>query len=459
MKKLGKIFVCQSCGRQESRWLGRCPACGAWNSFIETTPSDTATGQASNESAPRKESKLTSLNDIDAAEARRLGTGLTELDRCLGGGLVKGSVVLLGGEPGIGKSTLTLQLLDQLQTDLPLVLVAGEESAAQVKLRSRRLGITRNSIMVIEETRVGHIEEALRGIEPGCVVVDSIQALRSPEAGDIPGTINQVKYGAYELSEWARLRGVPLIFIAHVTKGGLIAGPKTIEHLVDTVLQFEEAEAGLRLLRALKNRFGSVDELGLFRMEESGLVEVSNPSQVFLHYRSGPPPEGTAIAAVIEGSRALLVEVQALTVSAKAGLGRVTSDKIDSTRVQRVAAVIEKHLGLSFTDQDIYVNVGGGLRLTEPAVDLPLALALISARTRRPLKPGLCAAGELSLAAEVRSVGALRRRIKAAQDLGMKLFVCRGESEDFVHSVSKLNEVVSLLAESTPKTPSSQEKV
>ncbi len=401
----------------------------------------------------RKVAGLTPLADIDVTEARRLGTGMAELDRCLGGGLVKGSVVLLGGEPGIGKSTLTLQLLDRLQTDLPLVLVAGEESSAQVKLRSKRLGISRSDILVIEETRVTSIEQALQDIEPGCVVVDSIQALRSPEAGDIPGTINQVKYGAYELSEWARLRGVPLIFIAHVTKGGLIAGPKTIEHLVDTVLQFEEAEAGLRLLRALKNRFGSVDELGLFRMEESGLTEVPNPSQVFLQNRDGPMPAGTAIASVIEGSRALLVEVQALTVSAKAGLGRVSSDKIDSTRVQRVAAVIEKHLGLSFTDQDIYVNVGGGLRLSEPAVDLPLALALISARTQRPLLRGLCAAGELSLAAEVRSVPALKRRLKAAVDLGMNLLLCRGEAEEFVQPVKRLNEVLAFLTESSSGRP------
>ena len=445
MKKNQKVFVCQACGKQETRWLGRCPSCGAWNSFTEElAPNSPET--SSNQGESMRPSSLLPLRDIDASQAQRISTGIQELDRCLGGGLVLGSVVLLGGEPGIGKSTLTLQILEHLQTKLPVVLVAGEESSAQVKLRAQRLGIKRTDILVIEETRVGRIEQLLRDIKPGFVVIDSIQALRSPEAGDIPGTINQVKYSTFELSEWARLHGVPILFIAHVTKGGLIAGPKLIEHLVDTVLQFEEAEAGLRLLRALKNRFGSVDELGLFRMEEGGLVEVSNPSHVFLEARLGPPPVGTAVAIVIEGSRALLIEVQALTVVAKAGLGRVSSDKIDSTRVQRVAAVIEKHLGLVFSDQDIYVNVGGGLRITEPAVDLPLALALISARTQRPLPPGLCAAGELSLAAEVRSVTAARRRLKAAQDLGMTKVVGRWEETDSVTlAVSHLKEVMGLL--------------
>lgn len=427
--------------------MGRCPSCGAWGSFQQTlvTKNEPTAGARSSEPAGRP---LVPLADIDASQARRLSTGMAELDRCLGGGLVQGSVVLLGGEPGIGKSTLTLQLLDRILTDLPLVLVAGEESAAQVKLRAQRLGIRRSSIQVIEETRVNRIEQVLRDTNPGCVVVDSIQALRSPEAGDIPGTVNQVKYGAFELSEWARIAGVPLILIAHVTKSGLIAGPKLIEHLVDTVLQFEEAEGGLRLLRALKNRFGSVDELGLFRMEDGGLIEVSNPSQIFLQAREGPPPVGTAVAAVIEGSRALLVEVQALSVSAKAGLGRVSSDKIDVTRVQRVAAVLEKHLGLGFSDQDLYVNVAGGLRITETAVDLPLALALLSARTQRPLPAGLCAAGELSLAAEVRPVSAVRRRLKAAQDLGMRRFVTRSDETDpFVAGVRTIRDVVDLLAD------------
>lgn len=423
MKKRQLNYVCQECGRREPRWLGRCPGCGAWNSFLQEQAPDPREREV--DSAPRR--TPLPLNQIDITPQRRVSTGIGELDRALGGGLVPGSVVLLGGEPGIGKSTLTLQLLDQLRDEGPLLLVSAEESAAQVRLRALRIGVSRKDLYILEESRLARIEAALRDRPPRCVVIDSVQALRALEDGEAPGTVSQVRYAAFELSEWARASGSPLWLIAHVTKSGLIAGPKLIEHLVDTVLLFEEAEGGVRLLRAVKNRFGSVDELGLFRMEERGLVEVNDPEELFLQRRLASPPPGSAIAVVIEGSRVLLVEVQVLTVPAKAGLGRVTSDRIDSTRVARVAAVIERHLGLTFSDHDIYINVAGGLRLSEPAVDLPLALALLSARMQKPLPQGLASAGELSLAGEIRPIPHQRRRWRAALDLGMHLYLSPGE--------------------------------
>lgn len=428
MAKKTKVFICSACSHQESKWLGRCPACGAWNSFSEEavgpeakSPFGRAPAVAS-DGTPRRVHSLP-LDAVEPQEDFRLDTGLPEVNQVLGGGLPRGAGILIGGEPGIGKSTLLLQVAAQVKTPGRILYISGEESAAQIKQRADRLGLRRPGLEILVETNVTQILNVLEKIKPVVVIVDSIQTLYSPEAGDIPGTVNQLKYSTYEILSWCKERDTALFLIGHMTKGGALAGPKLIEHMVDTVLHFEQGTGDVRILRAAKNRFGSVDEIGLFAMEEVGLKQVLNPSALFLVQREGELPAGIAVATIFEGTRALLVELQALTVPAKGGMSRIFSDRVDSARVSRVAAVLEKHLGLKFSDQDIYVNVAGGLRIQDVGVDLALALALYSARTGLSLPTGLAAAGELSLAGEIRPVPHLRRRVKAALDLGFLSFL------------------------------------
>ncbi|MBL8966248.1 MAG: DNA repair protein RadA, partial [Spirochaetaceae bacterium] len=361
------------------------------------------------------------IGAIDPGEGARIPTGSGEVDRVLGGGLMRGSAVLIGGEPGIGKSTLLLQLCARAAAPGRILYVSGEESPAQIRLRADRLGCLREGLEVFSSGELERIRAVLDTVKPSLVVIDSVQTLRAEEAGAVPGTANQIKYCVQELVAWAKERLAGLFLVAHVTKEGLIAGPKAAEHLVDAVLTFEQSEAELRTLRASKNRFGSAEEVGIFRMGEKGLEEVADPSGLFLVRREGGLPAGVAVAPVHEGSRILLVEIQALSVPAKAGLTRVYSERIDSGRVARVAAVLEKHTGLRFSDQDLYVNVAGGMRLTEPGIDLALAAALYSARSDTPLPQGSALAGELSLAGELRPVRQMRRRARAARALGLDL--------------------------------------
>lgn len=413
------VFVCKECQHEESKWLGRCPQCGAWNAFEETS-AVTAKAPSVAVGAPRPTSggKSIPLDALEAREDGRLDSGIGEVNQVLGGGIVRGASVLIGGEPGIGKSTLLLQMAARVKTPGRILYVSGEESAAQIKMRADRLGLSRPGLEILVETHVPVITGVFDRIKPVVIVIDSIQTLYNPDAGDVPGTVNQLRYGCHEVLQWAKEHEAAVFLVAHMTKGGQIAGPKLIEHMVDTVLHFEQAAGDVRILRAAKNRFGSVDEVGLFTMDERGLAEVTNPEALFLIRREGELPPGIAVAPIFEGSRALLVEIQALTVPAKGGLSRISSDRIDSSRVSRVAAVLEKHTGLRFSDQDLYVNVAGGMRINDPGAELPLALALYSARTGTPLPPGVAAAGELSLAGEVRPTTHLRRRVKAAADLG-----------------------------------------
>lgn len=415
-KKSALVYRCANCGRAEPKWLGRCPDCGQWNSFRESSKSQ-AGPDVAGETFPLP------ILSIDPGERARIATGFPEMDRVLGGGLMRGSSVLLGGEPGIGKSTLLLQLCARTSAPGRVLYVSGEESPAQVRSRAERLGALRDGIEVFCSGDLGLARAALDSLKPSLVVVDSIQTMRADEAGAVPGTANQVKYCAQELSAWAKARGAALVMVAHVTKDGMIAGPKAAEHLVDAVLGFEQGEGELRVLRAAKNRFGSSEEVGLFRMGEAGLSEVADPSGLFLVRREGGMPAGVAIAPVHEGSRVILVEIQALTVPAKAGLTRIYSERIDTARASRVAAVLEKHTGLRFSDQDIYVNVAGGMRLAEPGIDLALACALYSARSGAPLPALSALAGEISLAGEVRPIRQMRRRAKAAAALGFKRVV------------------------------------
>jgi DNA repair protein RadA/Sms len=419
------VYECSGCGHQEPRWLGRCPECGTWNSFAEAAGETTAPRAARRGSSGAVPIPLAS---IETREGMRMDTGIGEMNRVLGGGLMRGSSVLVGGEPGIGKSTLMLQVAARAAGPGRSLYISGEESPGQLRMRADRLGVTTPSVEVLAETELTNIMQALEHVKPVLIVVDSLQTLFTREVNALPGSVNQIKACTQELVEWARSRGTGLFLVAHVTKEGSIAGPKIVEHLVDTVLSFEQASAEVRTLQAVKNRFGSVDEIGFFRMTETGLAEVEDASRLFLTRRDGEIPPGVAIAPVFEGSRALLVEIQCLTVPAKSGISRIYSDRIDTGRVARMGAVLEKHLGLPLADHDIYVNVAGGIRITEVGVELPLALALHSARTSKALPPGVAVVGEVSLTGEVRPVPGMEKRARACRELGYATLV--GPAED-----------------------------
>ncbi len=419
-KKNGSIvYKCSNCGYTQPRWLGRCPECGEWNSLEEIIIDRNNITPAGRGKEAVEKQKPVILSTIQAQENTRLSTGIGEFDRVLGGGATKRSAILLGGEPGIGKSTLLLQTAATVACNGTKVLyISGEESAAQIKERSDRLGLNCNGINILCTSRLEDSLDALDSLTPGFVIIDSIQTIYSAEAGIIPGTVNQLKYCANEFISWVKERESVLIMTAHVTKEGTIAGPKSLEHMVDTVISFERNADDIRFLHAQKNRFGSVDEIGIFSMTEKGLEPVINPASLFLTNRKENQPAGVACTPVFEGSRVFLVEIQALTVPAKASISRIYSEKIDSGRVARVAAVIEKRCGLCFSDQDIYVNVAGGIKLSESSIDAALAAALYSARTDIAVKNGTAVFGELSLAGEIRPVTKTKQRIKAAEGLG-----------------------------------------
>ena len=427
MAKLRALFECSGCGHQEPKWLGRCPECGKWNSFTEAAAAEQPSRAAQSKS--RKTAVPIPLSSIESREGMRLDTGIAEMNRVLGGGLMRGSSVLVGGEPGIGKSTLMLQLASRTPSPGRSLYISGEESPGQLRMRADRLGVSSDRIEVLAETELTAVMQVLEQVKPVIAIVDSLQTLYTREVNALPGTVNQIKVCTQELVEWARTRGTGLLMVAHVTKEGAIAGPKLVEHLVDTVLSFEEASAEVRTLQAVKNRFGSVDEIGFFRMTENGLAEVEDASSLFLTRREGEIPPGVAVAPVFEGSRALLVEIQGLTVPAKSGISRIYSDRIDSGRVARMAAVLEKHLGLHLAEHDIYVNVAGGIRIAEVGIELPLALALYSARTGVPLPARTAVIGEVSLTGEIRPVPGLEKRARACRELGFETLIGPGGPE------------------------------
>jgi len=451
-KKTGATaFRCSQCGYTQPRWLGRCPDCGEWNTLEEVIIQDagmSASGSGAGGSARNGKSavipRAVPLSSIDAQDGARLTTGIPELDRVLGGAAMKRSAVLVGGEPGIGKSTLLLQAASAAATNGRILYVSGEESAAQIRSRADRLGIPVDRIEILCTGRLEDIERALNEVNPVFVIVDSIQTVYSPDAGAVPGTVNQLKLCAHELVSWVKERDSVLFLVAHVTKDGTIAGPKALEHLVDTVISFERNDEDVRFLRALKNRFGSVDELGIFQMTAKGLLAVEDPSSLFIVRRTGALPPGVAVVPVFEGSRVFMIEIQALTVPAKSSMTRVYSDRIDAARVSRVAAVLEKRIGIRFSDQDIYINVAGGMRPGESVIDLALAVALYSARTDIPAPPGTALIGELSLAGEVRPVGRLKARVKASLGLGFTTVIAP-EAESGAKAVRDIREMVALL--------------
>ena len=411
MAKQKTHYVCSDCGHREPKWSGRCPECGEWNTFseVEAKPKGQTPATVATASVP--------LAAVAEEVAVRTSSGIDEVNRVLGGGIVRGSAVLVGGEPGIGKSTLMLQIAAKTETKGRVLYVSGEESSEQIRARASRLELLSSTVEVLCETNLDAILATVEVMKPVMLIVDSIQTLVSDEAGPVPGTVNQIKFATHALVAWSRRHGAALFMVAHVTKEGSISGPKVIEHVVDTVLYFDQSDTDLRILRANKNRFGSVNEIGLFTMKATGLEEVRQPDLLFLHHRSGAMPAGVVVAPVFEGTRILLVEIQALVVPAKGSFSRVFSERIDSGRVSRISAVIEKHLGLRFSDQDIYVNIAGGMRISEVGVELPLALALHSARTSVPIQAGTAAAGELTLAGEIRPIQRMETRANAVREL------------------------------------------
>ncbi len=410
-------FVCQQCGSQQPKWVGRCPNCGGWNTLVEERVVAPPKGRG----APARAARApVSLADVPADAEERMPTGIGEFDRVLGGGVVQGSCVLLGGDPGIGKSSLLMQASAQVASRGTVLYVSGEESAAQVKLRARRFGISGEGILMLAETDLGTVIETIRRIHPAFVVVDSIQTMTSDLIGSAAGGVAQLRECTARLLEVAKGDTVPIFLVGHVTKEGAVAGPRVLEHIVDAVLYLEgERFHAFRILRATKNRFGSTDEVGVFEMGEAGLREVTNPSEVFLQERSRGVP-GSVVVPTVEGTRPLLVEVQALVTPTSFGLPRRTVNGADPQRVLLLLAVLATRAGLSLGSYDVYVNLVGGLRVREPAADLALAVAVASALRDRATDPRTIFAGELGLGGEMRRVQRLVARLREAQRLGFE---------------------------------------
>ncbi len=418
MAKIEKIktnFVCQQCGKESPKWLGRCPECQAWNTMVETTITRTPASKVSVRGAPVRK-----LSSIELKNADRTPLPNNELNRVFGGGLVAGSISLIGGEPGIGKSTLLLQVANMIAGIRGnAVYVSAEETEHQIKLRAQRLGINGDNLYLMSETDLSVIINELDNLNPGFVVIDSIQTVGLPEVPAAPGNITQVRECTLRLMQWAKASEVPVFIVGHVTKSGDIAGPRALEHIVDVVLYFEGAPfSSYRLLRCAKNRFGSTNEVGVFEMVEKGLVQVENPSQAFLveHEEN----IGSAIVPIMEGNRPLLVEIQSLATTSYFGMPRRVANGVDYNRLLLIIAVLTKRAGLRLGNQDVLVNVAGGLKIEEPGADLSIALSIASSFYDSAVKPGLVAIGEIGLSGELRSVIQLDRRVSEAARLGFK---------------------------------------
>lgn len=413
------LFYCTECGNETAKWSGQCPACGAWNTLVEA-PAQAKSGKAAAAASKHGSGKPKLLSELDTQEEIRFTTGVGELDRVLGGGAVRGSVVLVGGAPGVGKSTLLLQLCGLVGGSERVLYVTGEESRRQLKMRAQRLGVSEGEIYVLAETQLAEIEAQIEAVQPTVVIVDSIQTMFDTEIAAAPGSVSQVRECTMSIMRLAKADGFTAFVVGHINKEGSIAGPKVLEHMVDAVLYFEgERNLSYRILRAIKNRYGSTNEIGVFEMGDSGLDEVSNPSQAMLEGR----PEnvsGTCVACVIEGSRPILAEVQALVSKSGYPSPRRMATGFDYNRLALLLAVLEKRCGYFFGTLDAYINVVGGLRLDEPAADLPVALALVSNLTDKPIPEDLIAFGEVGLAGELRAVNRVQMRIKEARRLGFK---------------------------------------
>ena len=430
------IFFCQNCGHEENKWLGQCPMCKEWNTFVEEKVSSVKTSSAKD----RKETQIVTLSSVSTEEDERMQTTIKELDRVLGGGIVPGSLVLVGGDPGIGKSTLLLQVCQKLSSMKKKVLyISGEESLKQIKLRANRMGEFSEHLYLLCETNLGIIKDVIERQKPDMVVIDSIQTMYNEEVGSAPGSVSQVRESTNILMQLAKGLNISTFIVGHVTKEGTVAGPRVLEHMVDTVLYFEgDRHASYRILRGVKNRFGSTNEIGVFEMQKSGLVEVENPSEYMLNGR----PEnasGSVVACAMEGTRPMLMEIQALVCKTNFGMPRRTSAGIDYNRVNLLMAVLEKRLGLPLSEYDAYVNIAGGIKMNEPAADLGIVMAIISSYKNRPIPEDTIIFGEVGLSGEVRAVTMPEQRVSEAKKLGFKTCIIPYVSVETVKDVKDIN--------------------
>jgi DNA repair protein RadA/Sms len=419
MARERSVYTCSECGGTSAKWLGKCPACGAWNTLVESI-AETAGATKHRYQSLAGRAEVATLSQIEATDVDRQPTGIDELDRVLGGGLVAGGVVLIGGDPGIGKSTLLLQALDALSRRVKCLYVTGEESGAQVALRARRLGLDGSAVRVVAEIQLEKIASIITDERPAICVVDSIQTVYSEQLTSAPGSVAQVRECAAQLTRIAKSGGTTIVLVGHVTKEGALAGPRVMEHIVDTVLYFEgDTHSSFRLVRAIKNRFGAVNEIGVFAMTERGLKGVANPSAIFLSTHGAPVP-GSCVLVTLEGTRPLLVEVQALVDSGGASPRRL-SVGLERDRLAMLLAVLHRHAGIATYDQDVFVNAVGGVRISEPAADLAVLLAIHSSLRGKPLPAGFLAFGEVGLAGEVRPAPRGQERLKEAAKLGFAI--------------------------------------
>ena len=454
MAKTRSIYVCSECGYETPRWLGRCPDCGSWNTLTEQQAAPAEEAKPKLKRAPGQGGEPTLIGDIPDDSMLRHSTGIGELDRVLGGGLVEGSLVLVGGDPGIGKSTLLTQVSANFARDGARVLyVSGEESGRQIKMRARRLGAATDELYVLSENDMNNIERQAERLQPRLMIVDSIQTMYRPELSSAPGSVSQVRECASILMRWAKSTGCAVMLVSHVTKEGAIAGPMVLEHMVDAVLYFEgDRQHQYRLLRAVKNRFGSVNELGMFEMCESGMREVSNASEVLLSDRAHDQ-SGSVVLCALEGSRPLLVDVQALVATTAFGNPRRMASGVDSGRLALLLAVLEKRAGAPLYNQDVYINIAGGLSLDEPAADLALCAAVTSALRNRPIEGTWAVMGEVGLAGEVRPISQPERRVAECARLGFTdILMPRGSMRNLtapdtvrVHGVESLMQALAVL--------------
>lgn len=418
------VFFCQECGYESAKWMGQCPACRAWNSFAEETVSAVKAGREKNAAAAGPKSRPAVLNEISMEEESRIPTGIEELDRVLGGGIVTGSLTLVGGDPGIGKSTLLLQMCQRLaHNGRHILYISGEESLRQIKMRAQRIGQFSDTLRLYCETNLTQIESVIENERPQIVIIDSIQTMYNESVGAAPGSVSQVRESTGVLLRLAKGLGISVFIVGHVTKEGTVAGPRVLEHMVDTVLYFEgDRHASYRILRGVKNRFGSTNEIGVFEMRQEGLTEVKNPSEYML---SGRPrgASGSVVSCSMEGTRPVLTEIQALVCHSNFGIPRRQTTGTDFNRVNLLMAVLEKRLGMQIGGCDAYVNIAGGIKITEPAIDLGIVMAVISSFKNRPVPDSVLAFGEVGLSGEVRAVSMAEARVNEAKKLGFSACV------------------------------------
>ncbi len=423
MAKKKTAFFCQECGAQSPKWIGKCPSCGKWNTFVEEVIAGDEKAEWEEEfKTPAAKSAPKILDDIEAGKEQRIKTNDAELDRVLGGGIVPGSIVLIGGEPGIGKSTLMLQVALQLNMK-NILYVSGEESGQQIKMRAQRLGLTSDSVLIYTETKLENIFSQIKAIKPSLLIIDSIQTIFTDRIEAASGSVSQIRQCTAELMKFAKQTNTPVFLIGHITKEGALAGPKVLEHMVDTVIQFEgDRHLSYRILRTTKNRFGSTSELGIYEMQSKGLRQVSNPSEILISQRSDDL-SGIAIGASLEGNRPLLIEIQSLISPATYGTPQRSSTGFDPRRLNMLLAVLEKRGGFRLGVQDVFLNIAGGLRVDDPAIDLAVVVSLVSSLEEVPLSKKLCFAAEIGLGGEVRAVNRIESRITEAEKLGFKKII------------------------------------